>query len=313
MPLKLKAGLLLVLCVPMATQASQHSDGALAAAVEAALISSAERHGLPQHSVVIEHAAEQRFSLGATLDLQTASTVGLEVLAIETNSAASRLGLRVGDRVQSINGRSLTNGHMRAADLVAALGVGLGAITTEVMRGATTLTLSGHADAIKVPAYRLRIQPSLESSASGCGFVSGGARQSGKVMRVRIVAVNGNEVSAGMLGRLKLAAGRHRLSLVPRTPTAFSANYASARLASASLPRMAGQPTLPSAPTRGDVQPLKPRPAPPLQAPPDIRVDIDVQIAPDTHYQLGLGVTPDGKGVVPLIWREMTRACSEID
>ncbi len=311
----LRLALILASILPFTSApAMTHEDRELKAAIETALVESTERHGAPPSSFSIEHSAEQRYTLGATLDLQQPSDDGLEVLAIEPGSAASRMGLRVGDHLKSLNGQRLRVGNSGATELLSALRSNRGHIVAVVVRNSEPLTLAGEADTISIPAYRLEVLPDLALATAGCGFISSGGHPRDMGQRLKIVAIDGKPVLSGPISRLKVAAGPHRLSVRPRANQVFNSNYAAMRTPTAGPPMLAGQPTLPRSfdlAAKGATS--APQPPAVTRLPLDQEIEVHIDVAANTHYQLALAYTADGKALVPVISRQTGRECTPGD
>lgn len=102
------------------------------------------------------------WTLGAVTDLRQTRD-GLVVLAITPGSNAERIGLQVGDRIQSINGQSFVGVGQPASLLEQSLADSRGELSVEVLRNGAPRTLAGRLSATPV---------SVAGGVSGCGFVT---------------------------------------------------------------------------------------------------------------------------------------------
>ncbi len=139
-------------------------------------------------------AGAQSSALDAVIDVRRPETRGIAVLAVTPGGNADRMGMRVGDRLLSVNGRSLTDTLEPNAVMQAALAQG-GAIRATVSRDGQVLELSDTA-----PVERSTPPP------SGCGYVSNRGtlpHVSDRLYPVEIISIDG--------GGLPIDANRHRL------------------------------------------------------------------------------------------------------
>ncbi len=156
--------------------------------------------GAMAHAADPAASASNGFELSAVVDVRRPHADGVPVLAVTPGGAGDRMGLRVGDRLQSINGRSLAGAPDPAAVLARALQDSNGALRVQVLRGGLSLPLSGTADA------------RIVSSGEGCGFVTTiGAPPtlSEDIHQAVITMIDGK--TAFPMNRHRLDAGRHVL------------------------------------------------------------------------------------------------------
>lgn len=143
-----------------------------------------------------------QWSLGVVADGRRGGEDGLVVLAVSPGGTAERLGVRVGDRLLAINGRSLVGGQASNALLEDALDESGGEVQLELMRDGSTLSLSGRADqAMARPAQ-----------AAGCGYVSTlgvQPRVSRNIFPAEITQINGDSTPREPQNRYRVPAGQH--------------------------------------------------------------------------------------------------------
>lgn len=305
LPLRL-AVLAASLCFVSAAATAMPPEDAVASAVDRALADAYSRDPAAQAGALrIERPEQQRFELGAVLDVRAASADGVAVLAITPGGAAERIGLKPGDRVLAINGTTVAGSDIDPASaLLDALAGSDGSLAIDLRRGQDALALNGAADLVRIPAYVLEVQPPVAQRPEGCGYVSGGAKAYGQVRKVRIIAIDGQLAPGNLVGRLRLPAGRHTLTLQMLPRLGFLE------------PR--GQ--LPA-------NPMMPRPTPDMRVrqpergmPPDgsgarqtgmgPALILQLDVAADQSYQLG--ARPDGQGgVEAFVAAQTPRRCRE--
>lgn len=286
--------------------AAMPTEDVVANAVDRALADAYSRDPAPEAGALrIERPEQQRFELGAVLDVRAASPEGVAVLAITPGGAAERIGLKAGDRVLAINGTAVAGSDVDPASaLLEALAGSDGALAIDLRRGQDALSLKGAADLVRIPAYVLEVQPPVAQRAEGCGYVSGGAKAYGQVRKVRILAVDGQSAPASLVGRLRLPAGKHTLTLQMLPKLGF----------------LEARGQLPASP-------MLPRPTPDMRVrqpergmPPDgsgarqsgigPALTLQLEVAADQSYQLG--ARPDGQGgVEAFIAAQSPRSCRE--
>lgn len=300
---------LLVACLTLAltahSTAAAATEDAIADAVDRALADSYSRGPAPAGKLRIERPEQQRFELGAVLDVRAATPAGVPVLAITPGGAAERIGLRVGDRVLAVNEYPVAASDIDPASaLIEALAASDGEVSIDLRRSDQQLTLSGTADLVRIPAYVLDVQAPVAQRAEGCGFVSGGAKAHGEVRKVRIVGVDGQAAPLNLVGRLRLPAGTHLLTLKVLPQLGF----------------LESRRPLPASP-------MLPRPMPDMRVrqpergmPPDGQgarrsqegpmLTLQLDIVADQSYQLG--ARPDGNGgIEAFIAGQSARSCRE--
>ena len=153
------------------------------------------------------------WSLDAVLDSRTASPDGLPVLAVSPGGAAERMGIRSGDRILSINGRSLATAAAPASALDAALQASAGRAEVILLRNDQRMRLQGAlADGAASPGLR------------GCGYASDSdptPRASEGVYTGEITQIDGRSTPLVRSNRLRLAAGSRVLVVRESIPATW--------------------------------------------------------------------------------------------
>lgn len=209
----LRKSLCTALAVAVTVCAAADSQAQSTRELDAALLQMSERGelkdaGRPQ---VIQKPAQVRYELGAVVDVRSSRGAGLPILAVTPEGAATRIGMKVGDRLVALNGVRLDGTAAPAPLLEQAMQSGQGRITAAVMRGTATQTLQGAADIVAVPAYRLEIGPDAKGA---CGFVTvraGTVPKTRNIFRAEITTIDGRSTPLQSTNRHQLAAGRHVL------------------------------------------------------------------------------------------------------
>ena len=191
-------------------------ESELGRAVDNAIADTVVRSGAPGEPLAISHPEQQRFELGAVLDVRSTAPEGLIVLALTPGGAGERMGLAVGDQIVDINGYSMVEADGLVARLKEALASDDGQVQMTLLRGKQPLIVNGAADLIRIPAYTLTVAAAAADQPSGCGFVSGGAKTYGGVAKVDILEVDGKPAPTDLIGRLTLPAGQYVLTLRTR-------------------------------------------------------------------------------------------------
>ena len=140
--------------------------------------------------------------LGAVIDTRFSHASGPEVLAVTPGGAAQTMGLRPGDRVQSINGISLRNEGNLAVRLDHALGAQDDGVRLEVLRTGELVSLSGS------------LQPPAQDAAAGCGYVSDDDQTpvvTEGIHAAEITSIDGRSTPLEPQNRHRLPAGEHVL------------------------------------------------------------------------------------------------------
>lgn len=185
--------------------------------IESTLASLNERGllaGVQGQATVLRAPAQQRWELGAVLDVADGNRHGPRVLAITPEGPAERMGLRVDDRITRINGIEIRGGSGGAARLMSAIGERDGQLRVDVFRNGDTTTLEGVATSLAVPGYTLTLDTGAAPD-SDCGRIDvyPWRRLSIRVYPVVLHAINDRLPGAEDQYQFKLAPGRHVLKL----------------------------------------------------------------------------------------------------
>lgn len=296
----------LALAMAVAASSAGAAEGAtemeISRAIDKVLVNSLSGQLLATQPLVIERPERQRIELGAVVDVRKANVAGLPVLAVTPGSAAARLGLQVGDRLLAINDDPVTTELDPGPVLLAAIAAGEGLLVLEVQRGNQQLKLKGPADLITIPAYTLTIQPAFAQTLSGCGMVSGGARIDIKedVRKVEIVKVDGETADTNLLGRVRLPAGPHRLTLRPLPGASGGAGPARQVVGSSTNASGLSAPIMRTTQVPGGNRANGP----------ELTVDLEMVVAPNMSYQLGVRLVGSGNTIEPFISSASPLPCS---
>jgi membrane-associated protease RseP (regulator of RpoE activity) len=272
---------LLAATAPLAAQQTPPAEDRLARAIDDALATAWRSGDFPEGTLVLERPARERVELGAVVDLRGATDRGIAILAITPDSAAERIGLKVGDRLTAIDDTALAGTSAPAQALAQALSDAGREVRFTIARDGRELSLAGPVEVRELPAYRLSIAPITPGDAagaparppadvSGCGYVSGGARVYGGVLKVKVESVDGKPSGAFASGPVRVQAGLRRLVLRP-------------------LPQIA----VGSAPVVGVSQ---------MPPPPELRrfdgqfPEFEINVEPGVLYRLGFDPRAEGGG-----------------
>lgn len=191
-----------------------------------------------QISLTIDEPAQRTSGLGVLVDSSSAARAvdGLHVLGTTPGSTASRMGLRSGDVIRSINGVSLSglgadsSGRARAAQLlrerVESLDDGA-AIAFEVSRDGRLTTVSGTMTSAWIPAMHLTVgdglamaSPSAGSDGSqaatgGCGRISifDVAPRQRELHAAALISIDGKRSPFGGQTTFRVSTGEHVLTV----------------------------------------------------------------------------------------------------
>jgi membrane-associated protease RseP (regulator of RpoE activity) len=281
-------------------------ESELGRAVDNAIADAVVREGAPAKPLVISHPEQQRFELGAVLDLRSTAPEGLIVLALTPGGAGERMGLMVGDQIVEINGYSMLEADGLVARLKEALASDDGQVQALLLRGKQPVDLSGAADLIRIPAYTLNVSASAAVEPSGCGFVSGGAKTYGGVAKVDILEVDGKPAPTDLIGRLTLPAGRYTLTLRsrPRLGMLQESRMQAIRTRTGESAMAPGDQV--TKPDRG--MPADPEGARVSHAERQL-LTMELVVQADTSYQLGARAREGQPGVEAFVFSESPRSC----
>ena len=125
--------------------------------------------GAPAGATRIEQPERVRRELGAVVDGRPEDAGLPRVMAITPGRAADRMGLQVGDRLLKLGDQEMRSVGDPTAALREAVDGAEGQLTLTIERGSEQLTLTGYPDEVRLPAYRIEIEPLADR---GCGRVS---------------------------------------------------------------------------------------------------------------------------------------------
>lgn len=204
-----------ILAAAMTLPAAAQDSATLQREVETALVRAAESGTLPAtgHAATLRGQARVRYELGAVVDVRNANANGLPVLAVTPGSAASRLGLRAGDRLLAINGRKVGT---QANQLQQAIDAGGGKLAASWSRAGKQLAANDSADAVAIPSYQLIVG---DATNKGCGFVSdqqGVVPKSEDIYRAEITRIDGRSTPLAGLYQYEIPTGRHVLTIAEK-------------------------------------------------------------------------------------------------
>lgn len=183
--------------------------------IEAALVRASESGSINDAGGVsrITSHGGVRYELGAVVDVRTPRGQGLPILAVTPGSTAARLGLRAGDRLLAINGRSIGAGKDPQLALQQAMNAGNGKVNVQWLRGGARLAANERADAVAIPAYQLIVGA---RNAGGCGFVSdrqGVIPKSQGIFQAEITRIDGRSTPLAGKYEYELPVGTHVLTV----------------------------------------------------------------------------------------------------
>ena len=125
----------------------------------------------PQQNLIIEEPARSFYHFGAVLDKS------FTVITITPGSDAQRAGVKAGDKLMAVNGRTFNNDDIaRVLAYMNDLQDG-DTISVQVKRGADHMAFSSTVKRQTLPAWRLQLNPdnpnaAAEMPATDCGYVS---------------------------------------------------------------------------------------------------------------------------------------------
>lgn len=195
-----------------------------------------------QVNLSIDEPEQRSINLGLLVDATNAANArdGLRVLGATPGSTAEELGVRSGDLLVAVNGRSLrdlgADDHGRALAATAlrsdieALPDGA-SLQLDVVRAGTRLALNGSIQAVMLPAVRLGLggatpaatsdQAATASVAGGCGRISMQdlAPRQQQLYGALILTIDGVSPGPHMVKKFRVSAGTHQLEVAERIPT----------------------------------------------------------------------------------------------
>ena len=187
----------------------------------------------------IDEPAQRSVNLGLLVDATSAANArdGLRVLGVTPGSTAEQLGVRPGDAIVAVNGRSLRelgaddNGRALAASTLKSSIDALPADTTvqlDVRRSGAKLALSGPLQSVQLPALRVMLGAAATAAvdpqntpATGCGRISlvDLAPRQQRLYGATILLVDGKTPGPSGVRNYRVDAGTHELLVAERIPT----------------------------------------------------------------------------------------------
>ena len=148
-----------------APAAAAEPDPRIAEEIETALLRLAEMGALDAlengRPLTVEREPRVRYELGAVVEIGP-ELRHADVVAITPGGSAAAMGLVVGDRILAINGVSLAGQADPGAAFAKAVMQSGGRFTLDVRRRGRALQLTGSAEPVLVPGFRLRIEQPLQ-------------------------------------------------------------------------------------------------------------------------------------------------------
>jgi len=193
-----------------------------------------------QLALDIDEPAQRSVNLGLLVDATNAANAhdGLRVLGTTPGSTAERLGVRPGDVIVAVNGRSLrelgaddSGRALAAATLKSSIDAlpADASVELDVRRGGSQLALNGPLQSVQLPALRVALgaaamaaaEPAPVPATGGCGRISlqDLAPRQQQLFGAAILLVDG--VTPGPTGakNYRVSAGTHELLVREQIPT----------------------------------------------------------------------------------------------
>ncbi len=194
-----------------------------------------------QVALSIDEPEQRAVNLGLLVDATNATNArdGLRVLGATPGSTAEQLGVRAGDVLVAVNGRSLrelgADDHGRALAAttlrsdIESLPDG-SSLQLDVVRSGTHLALNGSVQAVTLPAVRLGLgatmpavadQAGSPTNATGCGRISMQdlAPRQQSLYGALILTIDGNTPGPHTVKKFRVTAGTHEIEVAERIPT----------------------------------------------------------------------------------------------
>jgi hypothetical protein len=188
----------------------------------------------------IDEPAQRSVNLGLLVDATSAANArdGLRVLGVTPGSTAEQLGIRPGDAIVAVNGRSLRelgaddSGRALAAATLKSSVDALPAdanVQLDVRRSGTQLALNGPLQSVQLPALRVVLGAAVTAAvdspsaaaATGCGRLSllDLAPRQQQLYGAVILLVDGKSPGPSGAASYRVDAGTHELLVAERIPT----------------------------------------------------------------------------------------------
>lgn len=171
----------------------------------------------------VDSPPRQVTNLGLLVDSARSDDDGVHVLAVTPGSLAERIGMRTGDVIVAVDGKSLLGHTGAAAQLKRRIDDGAGPIAFGIRRDGREQILNGTLTSTYLPAMHLTIGGAIASSmmaasaaapaaaASGCGRISDfdvAPRQQG-LHGAKIISIDGETPGPQGSHSFRVGAGRH--------------------------------------------------------------------------------------------------------
>lgn len=169
----------------------------------------------PDSSFSVSQPARRVYELGAVIGGDPRAPA---VLAITPSGAAAGMGLRAGDLLLDVNGEALARHPDPASAIQRALADRNGELALKVVRGGRTLSLSGRAAPVSLPAYQLTVGAAPAAgirAPAACGRVSSfdSLPRARQLFPVKVIAIDGKAPGPANSDVFRVVAGRHELIL----------------------------------------------------------------------------------------------------
>ena len=256
-----------------------------------------------QLALDIDEPAQRSVNLGLLVDATNAANAhdGLRVLGTTPGSTAERLGVRPGDVIVAVNGRSLrelgaddSGRALAAATLKSSIDAlpADASVELDVHRGGSQLALNGPLQSVQLPALHVVLgaaamaaaEPAPAQAATGCGRISlqDLAPRQQQLFGAAVLLVDG--VTPGPTGakNYRVGAGTHELLVREQIPTR----------------RLVGVPELAALNFRSKPKPLT------ITVKPNTTVMIAAHFNEDRTNEFSTGGYWD-----PVAWKEVEETC----
>lgn len=197
-------------------------------------------------SLSIDAPAERASGLGILVDSSSATRAaeGLQVLGTTPGSSASRMGLRSGDVIRSVNGMSLAGlgadaaGRARAAQVLREQVDGLAdgvVLKFDIMRDGHATSVSGTMASTWIPAMHLTVGDGVAMASAGAGANASSAPGQGcgrisifdvaprqrDLHAAALISIDGQRSPFGGQKTFRLAVGEHVLTVAERIESRY--------------------------------------------------------------------------------------------
>lgn len=167
---RLTFGLTVIATLFVQAAAAHEPDPRIAKEIEATLMRLVDMGALDEvdlsRPLVVKQEARMRYELGAVVRVERGMKES-PVLAITPGGYAERMGLKVGDLVQAVNGVVLSSSEDPGREFASAISRSAGQLTIQVLRGERTLELAAQVQAIEVPGFKIEISQPMRKIREG--------------------------------------------------------------------------------------------------------------------------------------------------